>query len=67
MSYRKGLENHAYYGEDIKYIEHEAVIDILDEIENKVNNIVDILESIQGLNEIDNAKESLNKLSKDLY
>ena len=49
------------------YINKDSVQDIIDEIENCVNEILDQLNTIQGLTEIEDIKELVKKLSRDLY
>lgn len=69
--YRKQLEDYAYTKDELEnneyYIEESEVKGILDNIETRVNKIEEILNPIKGLTEIDEAKDLLVSLSKDLY
>lgn len=77
MSYRKDLRNNTYKYEDLidygydkndaSVIVEDAVLDVLDKIENEVNDILDSLQLIEGLSEIDAVKEMLKDLSNKLY
>jgi len=48
-------------------IPESTVKSVLDSIENNVNEIVNLLEDIEGLSEIDEIKSKLNELSYKLY
>jgi len=72
MGYRKDIENNLYTKEEsieynFIYVTKDETINILDEIESRVNEIKDMLEPIEGLSEIDNVKLLLRGLSRDLY
>ena len=61
MNYRKLLEN---YEQDDAVEEAEG---ILDDIESRVFDILDSIQGIEGLSEIDDLKENLDKLYRDLF
>lgn len=73
--YRDKLKNDTHLGDEIienndiitSYIEKDKVEKVLDDIESRVNDIKSGLNSIKGLVEIDEIKELLETLSKDLY
>jgi len=75
MGYSKDLNLIEYTKEDLMeyendndtYIPKEYVLENLNEIRNRVNAIKEILEPIQGIEIIDDAKKLLELLSKDLY
>lgn len=72
MGYRNTLTNATYNNEEaaeynFTYVTKDEVINILDEIEFRVDDIKDALEGIKGLSEIDDVKELLKSLSNDLY
>jgi len=75
MGYSKDLNLIEYTKEDLMeyendnntYIPKEYVLENLDEIKNRVNAIKEILEPIQGIEMIDDAKKLLELLSRDLY
>ena len=72
MGYRNDLNNNLYTSQetieyDFVYTTKDETINILDEIENRVNEIKQILESIKGIEIIDDAKNLLELLSRDLY
>jgi len=75
MGYSKDLSLIEYSKEDLMeyendndtYIPKEYVLENLDEIENRVNAIKEILEPIKGIEMIDDAKNLLELLSRDLY
>ena len=75
MGYSKDLSLIEYTKEDLMeyendndtYIPKEYVLENLNEIRNRVNAIKEILEPIQGIEIIDDAKKLLELLSKDLY
>jgi len=75
MGYSKDLSLIEYTKEDLMeyendndtYISKEYVLENLDEIRNRVNAIKEILEPIQGIEIIDDAKNLLELLSRDLY
>jgi len=75
MGYSKDLNLIEYTKEDLMeyendndtYIPKEYVLENLDEIRNRVNVIKEILEPIQGIEMIDDAKKLLELLSRDLY
>ena len=75
MGYRKDLNLIEYTKEDLMeyendnetYIPKEYVIENLNEIRNRVNAIKEILEPIKGIEMIDDAKNLLELLSRDLY
>ena len=48
-------------------IPESTVKGVIDTIEDEVNSIFSILEDIEGLAEIDNAKARLRELSRKLY
>lgn len=51
----------------MSFLTKEDYEDVINSIENEVNNIKDMLEPIKGLVDIDEIKEEIKKLSKDLY
>lgn len=72
--YRDKLNNNTYFSDELDknnnistYVLSVDMNGVLDNIETRVNEIKDILDSIQGLSEIDEVKELLKTLSKDLY
>ena len=75
MGYSKDLSLIEYSKEDLMeyendnetYIPKEYVLENLNEIRNRVNAIKEILEPIQGLEIIDDAKKLLELLLRDLY
>ena len=72
MGYRNDLNNNLYTSQetieyDFVYTTKDETINILDEIENRVNEIKQILESIKGIEIIDDAKNLLELLLRDLY
>ena len=75
MGYSKDLSLIEYTKEDLMeyendndtYISKEYVLENLDEIRNRVNAIKEILEPIQGIEIIDDTKNLLELLSRDLY
>ena len=75
MGYSKDLSLIEYTKEDLMeyendndtYIPKEYVLENLDEIKNRVNAINEILEPIQGIEMIDDAKNLLELLFIDLY
>lgn len=72
MGYRKDLENAVYESEEaaeykFTYVTKIEAINVLDEVEARVNEIKDMIDPIEGLSEIDNIKKLLESLSKDLY
>ena len=75
MGYSKDLSLIEYTKEDLMeyendndtYIPKEYVLENLDEIGNRVNAIKEILEPIKGIEMIDDAKNLLELLSRDLY
>jgi len=72
MGYRKDLDINSYTKEEtveynFVYTAKDEAINILDEIENRVNEIKEILKPIQGIEMIDDAKNLLELLSRDLY
>jgi len=75
MGYSKDLSLIEYSKEDLMeyendndtYIPKEYVLENLDEIRNRVNAIKEILEPIQGIEIIDDTKNLLELLSRDLY
>jgi len=75
MGYSKDLSLIEYTKEDLMeyendnetYIPKEYVIENLNEIRNRVNAIKEILEPIKGIEMIDDAKNLLELLSRDLY
>jgi len=75
MGYSKDLSLIEYTKEDLMeyendndiYIPKEYVLENLDEIKNRVNAIKEILEPIQGIEMIDDAKNLLELLFIDLY
>jgi len=72
MGYRNDINNNIYTSQetieyDFVYTTKDETINILDEIENRVNEIKQILESIKGIEIIDDAKNLLELLLRDLY
>lgn len=74
MTYRKELDDYTYTSEDTieysnnsLYIDRVEVMTMLDDIESRVNDIKNALEPIKGLTEIEDVKEMVESLSKDLY
>ena len=72
--YRKQINNYLQDKDDIVgnnsnsiYIDIDEVKNVLDDIESRVEEIKDILDTIQGLSEIDEAKDLLKSLKNDLY
>lgn len=45
----------------------DCIDDILDDIENRVFDMLNSIREIEGLSEIDALKEDLDELYKDLY
>lgn len=46
---------------------NKDVDDVIDSIEDDVNDVICLLDGIEGLSEIDRAKDQLKKLSLKLY
>jgi len=72
MGYRNDINNNLYNPQEtieykFIYTTKDEAINILDEIENRVNVIKEILEPIKGLEIIDDAKKLLELLLRDLY
>jgi len=72
MGYRNDLNNNLYTSQetieyDFVYTTKDEAINILNEIRNRVNAIKEILEPIKGIEMIDDAKNLLELLSRDLY
>lgn len=72
--YRKQIDNYIQDKDDImgdnsnsEYIDIDEVRNVMDDIESRVEEIKDILDPIQGLSEIDEAKDLLKSLKDDLY
>lgn len=72
--YRKQINNYLQDKDDIvgsnsnsEYIDIDEVRNVLDDIESRIEEIKDILDPIQGLSEIDEAKDLLKSLKDDLY
>ncbi len=73
--YRDKLARDTYIGDEIienndiitSYIKKDEIQNVLNDIESRVNDIKSGLNSIKGLTEIDEVKELLETLSKDLY
>jgi hypothetical protein len=53
--------------DNVVYIKVSKIEDVLNDIEGKVNEVKDKLELINGLTEIDEAKELISLLSRKLY
>lgn len=72
--YRKELCNCTYsaeeameYNNNSLYVEKSEVINMIDNIESRVNDIKDALEPIKGLSEIEDIKDMIESLLKDLF
>jgi hypothetical protein len=61
------LTDYGYDDNNELLIPESTVKGVLDSIEDDVNKLVDLLEDIEGLTEIDNAKAVLKALSYKLY
>ena len=65
LKYNEVVVGEYNHGEKMLYVDEvEATLNL---IENRVNEICNLLESIKGLDVIDEAKEKLEALSVDLY
>lgn len=72
MSYRETIRKYTVVAEqdDVNktdFLTIDDAKDIIDEIEQRVNEILSSLDGIEGLTEIDDVKEKLKSLSEDLY
>ena len=71
--YRKFIDENAVVAEQKDIVEQtdllllEDVKRMKDDIESRVGEIADMLGKISGLSEIDEIKEKVSELSKDLY
>ena len=61
VKYREKLD----YSLDMDII--SDINEILNDIEGRVLDILDSIQGVEGLSEIDNLKEDLGELCKDLY
>jgi len=69
--YRRNIYLSTYKSNEVEekceYVDLDTVKEIIDEIENQVNEILSKLEPIEGLNEIDEIKNMIDVLAKNLY
>ena len=69
--YRRNIYLSTYKSNEVEekceYVDLDTVKEIIDEIENQVNEILSKLEPIEGLNEIDEFKNMIDVLAKNLY
>lgn len=69
--YRRNIYLSTYKSDEVEdkceYVELDSVKSIIDEIENQVNEILSKLEPIEGLSEINDIKNMIAILAKNLY
>lgn len=67
MNYRMGGERADAFDGNTEIVLVDDFVDVLDDIEEKVNQALDKIKNIKGIDSIEECREILEKLSSELY